>query len=66
MSEWCLQHPYLTTLILISLISAVTSVANRIIDLFKKPVPTTVNLNVDPADLMGGLEATGAKREDLN
>ena len=46
MKEWSLAHPYLFTLIILFVISALSSFANKIVELFKKTSPSTVNLSV--------------------
>jgi hypothetical protein len=46
MKEWCIEHPYLTFLVIISVISTFGNIAGKIIDLFVKPTPTTVNMNM--------------------
>jgi hypothetical protein len=51
MNEWCLAHPYLTTVIILFGILMTNSVVVHVVSLFKKPTPTTVNLNVEsPVD----------------
>lgn len=52
MIEWCLQHPYLTFFIMVSLISNVSSVFLKITEIFVKPNPTTINMSVDPNKLL--------------
>ena len=53
MKDWCLQHPYLTFFIVMTSITTVGNVATKIIELFIKPPPTTVNMNIDPTKMPG-------------
>lgn len=50
MKEWCIEHPYLTFIIILTVISTVGNIATKIIELFVKPAPTTfnMNMNMDP------------------
>jgi hypothetical protein len=47
MKEWCLEHPYLTTLIVLFLTTSFTSVVNQLLEVFKKPTPVTYNIDVN-------------------
>lgn len=53
MKDWCLQHPYLTFFIVMSGITTLGNVAMKIIEIFVKPTPTTVNMNIDPSKIPG-------------
>lgn len=53
MKDWCLQHPYLTFFIVMSIITTIGNVAQKILDIFVKPAPTTVNMNIDPTKIPG-------------
>jgi hypothetical protein len=53
MKDWCLQHPYLTFVIVMSGLSTFASVVNKIFDIFVKPNPTTVNMMLDPSKIRG-------------
>ena len=51
MREWCLDHPYLTFFIILSVLSTCGNIVLKIIELFvRPPPPTTVNMNmkIDP------------------
>ena len=50
MKEWCLEHPYMTTLLALFLMSTAMNVLNKFLDLFKKTPTTTVNLNLEKQD----------------
>jgi len=52
MTEWCLQHPYLTFFIAVSLISNLSTIFLKMIEIFVKPNPTTINMSVDPNKLL--------------
>ncbi len=52
MNEWCLQHPYLTFFIAISVISNLSAIFARIVEIFIKSKPTTINMSVDPNKLL--------------
>jgi hypothetical protein len=52
MTEWCLQHPYLTFFVSISIISNVSTIVLKIVEIFVKPAPTTINMSVDPNKLL--------------
>jgi hypothetical protein len=52
MNEWCLQHPYLAFFIAISVISNLSAISTRIVEVFIKPKPTTINMSVDPNKLL--------------
>lgn len=52
MNEWCLQHPYLAFFIAISAISNLSAIFTRIVEIFIKPKPTTINMSVDPNKLL--------------
>ena len=53
MKDWCLEHPYLTFFIVMSGITTLGNVALKIIEIFIKPTPTTVNMNIDPSKIPG-------------
>jgi len=53
MKDWCLQHPYLTFFIVMSAITTLGNVVMKIIDIFVKPAPTTVNMSIDPSKIPG-------------
>ena len=53
MKEWCLEHPYLTFIVVMSAITTVGNVLQKVLDIFVKPAPTTVNMNIDPAKIPG-------------
>ena len=53
MKEWCLQHPYLTFFIVMSAITTSGNIITKIIDIFVKPAPTTVNMSIDPTKMPG-------------
>ena len=53
MKEWCIEHPYLAFIIILTVISTVGNIATKIIELFVKPSPTTVNMNIDPSKIPG-------------
>lgn len=52
MNEWCLQHPYLTFFMAVSIISNLSTIIIKIVDIFVKPAPTTINMSVDPNKLL--------------
>jgi len=53
MKDWCLQHPYLTFFIVMSLITTIGNMVTKLIEIFVKPSPTTVNMNIDPTKMPG-------------
>lgn len=53
MKDWCLQHPYLTFFIVITAISTFGNVVMKLLDVFIKPAPTTVNMSIDPSKIPG-------------
>jgi len=53
MKEWCLQHPYLPFIIAMSAITPMGNIAQKLLDIFIKPAPTTVNMNIDPTKIPG-------------
>lgn len=53
MKDWCLQHPYLTFFIVITAISTFGNVVMKLLDVFIKPAPTTVNMSIDPTKMPG-------------
>lgn len=53
MKEWCLQHPYLTFFVVMSAITTLGNVITKIVDIFVKPAPTTVNMSIDPTKIPG-------------
>ena len=59
MKEWCLQHPYLTFFIVMSVITTVGNVIQKVLDIFIKPTPTTVNMNIDPSKIPGYSSSDG-------
>lgn len=64
MKDWCLQHPYMTFFIVITSISTIGNVISKMFDLFIKPAPTTVNMNIDPTK-MPGYVATTSQSDDI-
>lgn len=48
MKDWCLEHPYMTFACFIWTVTCFAGVISKITDIFKKPQPTTVNLNLPP------------------
>lgn len=53
MKDWCLDHPYMTFFVIMSVIFAADNIIIKILDLFVKPSPpTTVNMNIDPSKLL--------------
>ena len=53
MKDWCIEHPYMTFFIVMTIITTFGNVATKIIELFVKPPPTTVNMNIDPTKIPG-------------
>lgn len=53
MKEWCLEHPYLTFFIVMAGMTTVGNVITKIVEIFIKPTPTTVNMNIDPSKIPG-------------
>jgi len=59
MKEWCLEHPYLTFFIVMTSITTVGNVVQKLLDIFVKPAPTTVNMNIDPSKIPGYVAVSG-------
>jgi hypothetical protein len=53
MKEWCLEHPYLTFFVVMTGITTIGNVITKIVEIFIKPTPTTVNMNIDPSKIPG-------------
>jgi hypothetical protein len=53
MKDWCMEHPYMTFFIVMSAITTVGNVVTKLIEIFVKPAPTTVNMNIDPTKMPG-------------
>lgn len=53
MKDWCMEHPYMTFFIVMTGITTIGNVITKIIDIFIKPTPTTVNMNIDPTKIPG-------------
>lgn len=65
MKEWCLEHPYMTFVIIVAGISTVGNIATKIVDVFVKPSPTTVNMNIDPTKIPGFSSAVVDQSDDI-
>lgn len=53
MKDWCLQHPYLTFFIIVSVVSTIGNVLTKLIDVFTKPATNVVNMTIDPTKMPG-------------
>jgi hypothetical protein len=53
MKDWCLQHPYLSFIIAMSGITTLGNIVTKTLEIFIKPAPTTVNMNIDPSKIPG-------------
>jgi len=53
MKDWCMEHPYMTFFIVMAGITTIGNVITRLIEVFVKPTPTTVNMNIDPTKIPG-------------
>lgn len=53
MKDWCMEHPYMTFFIVMTGITTFGNIVTKIIDVFIKPTPTTVNMNIDPTKIPG-------------
>jgi hypothetical protein len=51
MKEWCLAHPYLAFFLALSLLSTLSTLMGKILELFVKKTPPVINMNIDPASL---------------
>ena len=51
MKDWCMEHPYLTFFMMMSAIATFGNVVTKMIDVFVKPAPTTVNMSIDPSKM---------------
>lgn len=51
MKEWCLAHPYLTFFLVLSMLSTLSTVTTKILELFVKKTPPVINMNIDPSTL---------------
>lgn len=65
MKDWCLEHPYMTFIIIVSGISTVGNIVTKIVDVFVKPSPTTVNMNIDPTKIPGFSSAAVDQSDDI-
>ncbi len=54
-----MEHPYMTFFIVMAGITTIGNVFTKLIDLFVKPAPTTVNMNIDPTKMPGFNFASG-------
>lgn len=53
MKEWCMEHPYMTFFIVMACIATAGNVITKLFEVFVKPAPTTVNMNIDPTKIPG-------------
>jgi len=53
MKEWCMEHPYMTFFIVMTGITTLGNIVTKIVDVFIKPTPATINMNIDPTKLPG-------------
>lgn len=51
MKEWCLAHPYLTFFLILSFLSTLSTIANKVLEIFVKKTPPVINMNIDPSTL---------------
>lgn len=49
----------MTFFIVITAISTVGNVVSKMLDIFIKPAPTTVNMNIDPSKIPGYVASSG-------
>ena len=59
-----MEHPYLTTTVILLMIVSINNIVIQALNVFKKPSPTTLNLNVDSSDVDDILDR--ANEGDMN
>jgi hypothetical protein len=66
MKEWCLEHPYMTFFMFLMTISTIGNIFIKLLDIFVKSSPTTVNMNIDPTKIPGYTTSFGHPDDSIH